>query len=418
MDAKVQNQFAGAILNYMRKCIVVDHDVYTSDSESLELLMGLEEKHLRRWVPASSIIIEVDRRIQAVLPPAVVENIADSFIERPLPDVVPNATLEKIAAESTEFFATIPYPSKFWIDLSGVRLQLPEPLAFGPISLRQVGGEPAGAADDSRAYFPGLAAPPLRGTSVVLEFEVSGYSRQRISDSSPQQALARAKEFLVLGEALEVFDSRRMGTAVNPTVPLCEVKPDPPLRWIRGMPLHASRHIGGYRLGRAITRRPLTGEAAKKTKRTTEAVPAAEHGQLIKQRARVLAKVFDPAAEKATQPLRAAAQWYFDSRAEDNETTGFLFACLGIEALLGDSGQSEGLGVMRLLANRLAYLLGGNRQSRDNLISEFTQFYAKRSALVHGREVRLQPEDHEWLLTARKWLILAMRQELSTIAID
>ena len=94
----------------------------------------------------------------------------------------------------------------------------------------------------------------------------------------------------------------------------------------------------------------------------------------------------------------------------------FLFASLGLEALFGEEQQPEGVGVKNLLANRLAYLLGSKMSERKEIIRDFQTFYAKRSAIVHGRELRLQPEDRDWLIRAQKWLLSAIRRELLNLS--
>ena len=73
---------------------------------------------------------------------------------------------------------------------------------------------------------------------------------------------------------------------------------------------------------------------------------------------------------------------------------------------------TEGVGLKRLLANRLAFLLGGNRGERQSLIGEFEKFYTIRSNIVHGREPRLGYRERRMLSAGKCWLEKTLEKEL------
>jgi len=78
-----------------------------------------------------------------------------------------------------------------------------------------------------------------------------------------------------------------------------------------------------------------------------------------------------------------AGRWLLSSYAGSDQLLQFVQATIALESLLGDEQMSRDVGVQKLLANRVAYLIGRNSADRESLIKEFVEIYKVRSKLVH-----------------------------------
>ena len=131
-------------------------------------------------------------------------------------------------------------------------------------------------------------------------------------------------------------------------------------------------------------------------------------------RPKVLQSNFSPIMEamhprsKDRHSLRTAAEWLFDSHAEQNETAALLFGSIGLEAVL----ESPVRDVTERLADRLAYLLGKTPTQRNKLQNEYKTFYGVRSNLIHGRERRIGDDGRSKLQWARTTLASVIGHEL------
>jgi len=420
MHEKVQRKFFGAILRYLRACNVGPHRLVLNDHEAGSLLFDLEQEHLHQWMPFSATAREVIWRMRSRVRSRP-WSIGDDEVTT-LEGALGRENVEHLAQEIVDFLASIPYPSTFWARLRGVKLALTEPVDLGPFRLRTVGQAHATPEDllpDN--IFAGRGRPGLsvgemprailRADDIVLEIGVSGYSSHKISDSSPIQALSLLKEFLTLADAVEVLaPNRRAEPDDAPALMLGELTAEPQATvWLNDIPPNVTRRVESHGLAESVERHRLRVPAIK---RIVEHPPP-KRVEEVRNRLDFLTNIFAPDADKHMTSLRTAAQWYFDSCAEPNETTAFLFACLGLESLLGgDRQETDGVGLKKLLANRLAYSIGGDRASREQVIGEFHGFYDKRSDLVHGRALRLDRENRKWLTQGREWLRLSIRKEV------
>jgi hypothetical protein len=78
-----------------------------------------------------------------------------------------------------------------------------------------------------------------------------------------------------------------------------------------------------------------------------------------------------------------AGRWLLSSYTGSDQLLQFIQATIAIESLLGDEQISREVGIQKLLANRVAYLIGRNTSDRVSLINEFGEIYKVRSKLVH-----------------------------------
>lgn len=110
------------------------------------------------------------------------------------------------------------------------------------------------------------------------------------------------------------------------------------------------------------------------------------------------------------ESISAAIEWLHDSQFADNQTIAFIAACIGLEALVGSSKQLEGMSLR--LADRYGFLMGTNRQERENLSEEYHAILRARGKLVHARTARLTGEYVKLLYRAQSFLFRAIEKEL------
>lgn len=113
--------------------------------------------------------------------------------------------------------------------------------------------------------------------------------------------------------------------------------------------------------------------------------------------------------------VAAAIEWLFEALQQDNQTLEFVQTCTAIEAIVG-SEPKEGYGVTAQLADRCAFLLGANREEREQLQDEFRALYKARSKVVHGIAARLKNEDQVHLWNARSFVRRLLWRELNCLA--
>jgi hypothetical protein len=155
-------------------------------------------------------------------------------------------------------------------------------------------------------------------------------------------------------------------------------------------------------VARMLKRWTIT-EAAFAQAEDQPAVAEPERPEVIKRNLQRVIEVM--AAKKDGKNLRAAAEWHFDSLAEENETASLLYASIGLEAAL-DSPENS---TTARLSDRLAWLLGGTRKERNALTEEYQSFYGVRSGLVHGRERSLGDDGRQQL----RWGQVKLRQVIA-----
>jgi hypothetical protein len=88
-----------------------------------------------------------------------------------------------------------------------------------------------------------------------------------------------------------------------------------------------------------------------------------------------------------------AGQWLLDSYVGKNELLSFVQTMVAMEILLGEESKSDEIGVIKLLSNRCAYLIGKNQTQRAKILKDFEGIYSVRSQIVHRGKSRLSSEE-------------------------
>jgi hypothetical protein len=413
MNQQARNAFFGNTQNFLRECTVSEGALdWNMGSRFLDRLVELEETHLHQWVGRYTVLVEIIRRARLAI-----ESLDDEK-DGTLEEVIGNERLETAAAEVADYLASLPRTYEYWAHLRGISgLDLSEDLEINEVlRLQRVQRGQDTERRLARALMTATQGHErllagFENGDTVLRIKVTGHSSLSASDSAPESALSMAKEFVVLASALDVLDTNSRQRNRVPTGLLTELPFDDYPNWVYGLPIHVSRHFDKYQLSAEMTHEmqglfsPSPGTLVERSSEKTRATVA--------QTLARLREIFSPQANRHAIALRTAAQWCFDSLAEDNETNSYIFTSLGIEALLGgEQKETEGVGLKRLLANRLAFLLGGNRGQRESLIGEFEKFYTIRSNIVHGREPRLGYKERRMLSAGKRWLQQALGKEL------
>lgn len=86
---------------------------------------------------------------------------------------------------------------------------------------------------------------------------------------------------------------------------------------------------------------------------------------------------------KNARKLKTAASWLLKAQLSQRSLDRAIEAAIVLEVLLGDRGTADRIGLSKLMANRCAYALGPNDDAREKIMSDFSNFYALRSEIVH-----------------------------------
>jgi hypothetical protein len=261
----------------------------------------------------------------------------------------------------------------------------------------------------------------LGGNSRYLRIRSNGYcTTTDLKQTASARAFSTAKQFLVFSLAdgvlkdgyqsgrpplfaqiLEVGEDRLQGQI---ELPVSVIRQIDRYVWnenaIAESPTNALFGLGllGMARGLSIADKDQTSERAARVERIQKR---------LERTAKVLAAAQD---SEDAMALRAAAEWYFDSNAEENQTISFMQMCIGFEALFGT--QREGESVRQTLADRLSFVTGKGRPARRDIAKKFGQLYQVRSTIVHGRTSRLSERDREFLRWGQVHLLEAIAAEL------
>lgn len=89
-----------------------------------------------------------------------------------------------------------------------------------------------------------------------------------------------------------------------------------------------------------------------------------------------------------------------------------------LEALLGEEEESIDVGTAALLANRLAFMIGGSPSERADIIKTFKRLYRLRSEIVHSGKATLSDDEREALNQLREYGRRTLVSEIAALAKD
>lgn len=118
------------------------------------------------------------------------------------------------------------------------------------------------------------------------------------------------------------------------------------------------------------------------------------------------------AVQKQANRLATAAAWLFDARADEYTANRVVRAAIALEALVGGETRDD---MESTVSNRLQYSIGDSVEDRSEIARRFPEFYALRSRVVHGGQVRLGQKAHDLLDWGERIATRALRAELGML---
>jgi hypothetical protein len=242
-----------------------------------------------------------------------------------------------------------------------------------------------------------------------FEIHVRGYSHGNAESTLIVQALSLAKRaaFLMMGDGVvslhyqpSVSRVSLEDVAEHASVPV--TIPADVNRLFSRLVLQKEK-LGYYAADGAIT---LLGGTIREPKSNDEWSSA------IESKAHYTPRFFEASADPDAKRLSAAMEWYQDSVHGENQTLAYLSACIGLEAILGDSSEGTDNVSTQRLTDRYAFLMGDGHQSRNELKKAYSEVLITRGKLVHARDSRLSKENLGRLDTARDMLWSVIWHEL------
>lgn len=110
--------------------------------------------------------------------------------------------------------------------------------------------------------------------------------------------------------------------------------------------------------------------------------------------------------------IQLACQWLYEAHTSRDDLARYVNAMVVLEILLGESGR-EDMSLSELLRNRCAYLIGRNRQERDELLKDVQQIYKVRSLILHRGKPMLTGAERKSL-----WRLLWICQQVIQKEVD
>lgn len=108
------------------------------------------------------------------------------------------------------------------------------------------------------------------------------------------------------------------------------------------------------------------------------------------------------------QRVGSAIDWWADSHSTKNRTHAYIYACIGLEALLGDhTKQRERLTDM--LCDRAAFLLGDTDVEREDVAKQIAAILKVRGQIMHGKAPGLTRSQERSLDDLHELLARALR---------
>jgi hypothetical protein len=253
--------------------------------------------------------------------------------------------------------------------------------------------------------------PPTEIRRVVVRFRVPGYFDGSPENPTVRFALSLLRQFagLALAAGYMGFKKRRGVLALRPKATVSDATDGGDIHNFETPEVVANLFDVLH-----LSESAITADLSSKVENLPIDQLLGDEPVSAEWRPKILHEKFSPIMQamhphsKDRESLRTAAEWLFDSHAEQNETAALLFGSIGLEAVL----ESPINDVTERLADRLAWLLGKTPAERKKLQGEYKAFYGVRSALIHGRHRSIDPAGRAKLQWARTTLASVIEREL------
>jgi hypothetical protein len=280
-----------------------------------------------------------------------------------LVDVVSREQIEEIAAAATSYLGSL--PRALAVDAPFIQIE--------------------NVSDSEQELIPGFAvvsrenkssiALAARASGVVGVSKVRGIPTTMFSGRTLAEGFDKARTILGIWMALDLLLQRPLFLGVGRNVQSASHR-------IADIDASDEFYTSSAELDRraafigrlAINRRELSKYLGEQD------LTAQTVGDLI---AKTLGRAFlDARFADDSRQISSASHWLFESEVADDESSKFVFCCIGIEAIAGGGDPNQPLG--QRISDRVSYLLCKRPSQRKDIADKLTAIFKVRGKIVHG----------------------------------
>lgn len=261
------------------------------------------------------------------------------------------------------------------------------------------------------AYLFSNSLSPSASDRVWIEIGYEGYVSPYTTTPAAALAASFSKQvsflFEYLGLAQEVSSSQKSTLIAEPIS--AEFGSGVELEFPSGL----ASHLGGLGIKKSFLEVYETSGADSLL--GGEMRPCRTDGERLERFEVAIKKIHDFLCRSTSSgfaSITSAIEWLQDSRLNDDQTLAYLAACIGFEALLGDTDGKLMNEMSQRLSDRYAYMLGKDVDDRKRLGAEFRRVLLLRGELVHARKRRLDAKDFGQLRSVQSMLEKAIHHEM------
>lgn len=118
-------------------------------------------------------------------------------------------------------------------------------------------------------------------------------------------------------------------------------------------------------------------------------------------------------SDSSDKSLYSAIIWALRAKFTNDLSMSFVQGCIALEALLGDDVDRQKLSV--ILADRFAYVIGRNNESRRKFRKDFRSIYELRSRIVHGSVLIFHNKDKDNYYNLMHYLCIVIKREMDNL---
>lgn len=407
MHPKAIDKIKNKIRDSLKICTVKDNwPQYESFSLHVHSLSDELLKHKKEWLDTTDVFSIFYDFVYAAIK-TVVDS--DQQIEGNLWEILGDEKSQQLAGSLEDYFISIPRIFNIYLPLPAVTRNIPSPIKLSEeisiVSFHDADQIPGG-------HHRGLLTlgNKLEIGKVFIKQRVSGYAGNRLENACIRKAVNNLKIILQQGMFRHLFKltpEEKAGIGLFSVFTHHQIKKlevvcvdegfDKPKISKAEFPIDICRLLNNIDIN-------------------WDGIPIAkalvEKDELDKVISALLTRpveLINCQDDEATR-VKAAIKWCFDSYTVGNQTLAFLQICIGLEALLGDTGYNGAL--TETLADRCAYLIGEDIKGRKTIKKNFKELYDVRSKLVHGNVTELNNDQTGHLRWGKSALEFAIVKEM------
>ena len=393
MEANAKKRLAGSVRTALKSVKASELGwldislLSSSELEPAEKIVAQHKKDLltkdrARWLLLEVISSELQSRDVEVVP------------SQGLTEVLSDAEIEEVAAAVAAYIDGLPHPLEVACPFPQI-----DPLV-----------EPIHVTSEIRIESRNTAPPlmPARPRTVAIS-KVSAIPTWMFSDSTVALAFEQVRAILGIWLAMEVLSVDPPGLSNLLTFPASRNETYEVVDLSTGTRLaNASAEIA--RRGEYISRMRFDKRNLERQTRDSSATSQA----IAKLVATTCGPIFeDETLRSEAAGLMSASHWFFEAGLADDETSGFIFACIGIDAIAGGADQSQSLS--QRVADRASHILCRRPSQRTDMARRLIKIFQARGKVVHGQVQKLNGDDLALAREAKLILGLLIRTELRNL---